>query len=195
MSVHSISQHAYEAGRSPPHAHLVVDGSHDLSSTQQPTPCVPSGHWHMYRSRSSVIQAARSLTSSACTASLTRFWLLLLFELSPLRKKYLMAARRASDPHVKGDLESRVPSRLLSASPEHGSSNSLVGAPDRLRDQTGLATSGPGQMSTSSSAPSIRQSKYWCKRSPSALKTDTFRLDPSQSCMLSSACLTLSMMD
>ena len=112
-------------------------------------------------------------------------------EFTPLRRKYLMADRRAYDPQVNGDLESRLPCLSLSASPEHGSSKSRPWACVRLRDHTGFVTSGPGQMSTWSSAPSIRQSKYWCSMSPSALNIETFRFVASHVVfMISSIVLT-----
>ena len=102
-----------------------------------------------------------------------------------------MAALWASAPQVKGDWESRLPWRSTSAGPLHGSSKARVAVPLRLRDHTGLAApAGPGQMSTWSSAPIMKQSKNWWRRSPSAENITTFRRFADQLPTLASAATT-----
>ena len=93
------------------------------------------------------------------------------------RRKYLMALRREWDPHVRGVLVSGTPRRLFSCAPEHGSSKSRDAAPSVRRDQKGRCSeSGAGHRSILvASAPITTQSKYWCNRSPSALKMASSR--------------------
>ena len=154
----TASQQATDCGTEYPAGHGHASVAQLDCSRQQCHPVVPLAHVH--RKFPSYDHAARVSLISFRTAFSTMSLAAELFVPPPrcVRRKCFRIARRAGVPHVNGDLVSRTPFRIVSASPEHGRVNSRDPSP-LLRDHRTVSTpAGPGVNTISFIGPCTKQS-------------------------------------
>ena len=159
---HTDAQHATDAFTEYPLGHWHGSVAHSFCASQQSHPVVPSEHVH--RKLLLRVHALRVRSISSTTALMTAS-LAPPFSFSPpyvTRRKCFTTARRAWVPHVNGGTSSRLmPSRFVSLSPEHGSSNRREALPSVLLDQMTFSTlSGPGVSVMDPIGPCMTQSAY-----------------------------------